>query len=538
MWTCDIIGIIANMPAGFVFGGGLTGITVATALQQKCQPAVTTTISSADYKGEYMMKKKIVSIVLVIVLCISLMPTAVAADTPSVVVSPQSVMVDGVGQNFEVYNIDGSNYFKLRDIAYVLNGTDAQFSLTYDEAQKLISVTTGSSYTSVGGELAVGTDKSGTTVLSSQTIIINGTKSEIIAYNIGGNNFFQLRALGTALSFSADYDFASNTVLINSESSNIKTVLEAEAIYTKCSPAVFYIEVYNSNGTATGSGSGFFIDAKGTAVTNFHVIEGAESATITRADTGEKYDVLGVYDYSREEDWAVIKIKGSNFSYLTVGDASTVVGGATVYAIGSPLGLQNTISQGLISNPGRADNAVTYIQISAAISAGSSGGALINKYGEVIGITSASYVYGQNLNLALPISYIKNATTDSTISIAETNLSDPIAYLIDYATANGSMREVYGYDSYEIIMETDDAEYCVYYCPENDSLFLDLYYYASDGLGVFWQTYSFRVEKPQPLMRKIINTILNSNTIWMKRTGSLRVEIFQHQPLQKYQYHF
>jgi|GEM_PF-963078 len=197
-----------------------------------------------------------------------------------------------------------------------------------------------------------------------------------------------------------------------------KTALSAEEIYAKCSPAVFYIEVYDSNGNAFASGSGFFINSNGTAVTNYHVIDGCTSAKITTSDTEKVYDVAGVYAYSKTEDWAVLKINGSGFSYLKTGDASTVVGGATVYAIGSPLGLQNTITQGLISNTKRTAAGVSYIQTSAAISPGSSGGALINKYGDVIGITSASYVDGQNLNVALPMTYLSNINMSSVSPIA------------------------------------------------------------------------------------------------------------------------
>ena len=102
-----------------------------------------------------------------------------------------------------------------------------------------------------------------------------------------------------------------------------------------------------------------------------------------------------------------------------MGDAQTVVGGATVYAIGSPLGLQNTISQGLISNAKRELDGVTFIQTSAAISSGSSGGALINKYGEVIGITSAKFADGENLGLALPVSVINGYKKTSVTKLSD-----------------------------------------------------------------------------------------------------------------------
>ena len=90
-----------------------------------------------------------------------------------------------------------------------------------------------------------------------------------------------------------------------------------------------------------------------------------------------------------------------------------------MYAIGSPKGLQNTITTGIISNPSREDGGIKYIQTSAAISAGSSGGALINKYGQVIGITSGSYLGGQNLNVALPMTYVSDYRSASLIDLAK-----------------------------------------------------------------------------------------------------------------------
>lgn len=205
----------------------------------------------------------------------------------------------------------------------------------------------------------------------------------------------------TKTAFEANYD--ANALAIVDDGS-----LSSEEVYKKCSSAVFYIEIFDASGKATASGSGFFISADGIAVTNYHVIDGAASAKITLSDTKKTYNVKGVLNYSEEEDWAVIKIDGTNFPYMQIGAADTIVGGAEIFAIGSPLGLQNTISQGIISNVSRVIDGNTYIQITAAISHGSSGGALINKYGEVIGITTGSIEAGQSLNLAVPVSKIKN----------------------------------------------------------------------------------------------------------------------------------
>jgi len=197
------------------------------------------------------------------------------------------------------------------------------------------------------------------------------------------------------------------SAIVNAGSDIVLTPVE---IYAKCSPAVFYLEVYNSKGVLAGSASGFFIDGNGTAVTNYHAIKGACSAKITTADTNTVYNVVGVYDYNVDEDWAVIKINGSGFSHLGLGDSSGVVGGEASYAIGNPLGLKNTISEGIVSNPSRqiSNSGVTFIQTTAAISQGSSGGALLNEYGKVVGITSETASSGQNINLAVPINLIKN----------------------------------------------------------------------------------------------------------------------------------
>jgi len=205
----------------------------------------------------------------------------------------------------------------------------------------------------------------------------------------------------------AAYDKYYNLSAFENTSDTATRELAASEIYEKCSPAVFYIEVFDKDGKAFALGSGFFIDSDGTAVTNYHVIDGAYSARIKRSDNGKTYKVLGIYDYSPITDWAVIKVDGKDFPYLKM-DETPLKGGEEIFTIGNPQGLENTISEGLVSNPQRPLDGVPYIQISAPISSGSSGGALLNKHGHVVGITTAGFEEGQNLNLALPISIIKN----------------------------------------------------------------------------------------------------------------------------------
>jgi len=219
-----------------------------------------------------------------------------------------------------------------------------------------------------------------------------------------------------------------------------ETVLTAQQISEKCAPSVAYVEVYDKSGKHLGNGSGFFIDANGTFVTNYHVIDGAYSAKIMTTEN-KVYDVAGVYDFDVGRDTALLKITGHDFEYLEI-DTSTPVAGQRVYAIGSPIGLDNTISDGLVSNPNRDLNGLDFIQISVPISNGSSGGALINEYGRVIGITSAGfssteYYDAQNLNLAIPIHYINDLERTQVKSL--TRLSSLVGESYDLALSATSV---------------------------------------------------------------------------------------------------
>ena len=183
--------------------------------------------------------------------------------------------------------------------------------------------------------------------------------------------------------------------------------LSSTEIAAKCMPAVFYIELYDKNNDYMGSGSGFFITSSGMAVTCYHVIKDAYYAKIWTKEN-KMYEVDGVYDYSKKSDLAIIKVRGDNFPYLTLGSSDALSSGTTVYAIGYPLGVDETITQGIISNAGHVINNKPYIMLTASISPGSSGGALVSTTGAVIGVTSATYKGGQNLNLAVPINQLSS----------------------------------------------------------------------------------------------------------------------------------
>ncbi len=244
--------------------------------------------------------------------------------------------------------------------------------------------------------------------------VLTGTDS---AGTFAPNSYIDRASVAAIVSRMADVSLRKTFSLTVS---SLKEDLSAEDIYAKCASAVAYIGIYNQSGTLIQSGSGFFIDSSGTLITNYHVIEDGYSAKVITTDD-KTYSVSGVYSYDKERDLALLKVDGSGFSYLEE-DTSTLKAGATIYTIGSPLGLSNTISTGIISNTSRTLDGQDYIQITAPISSGSSGGALINTNGKVIGITSGAVTsesgISQNLNLAIPIHYIDDLSRSSLVSLS------------------------------------------------------------------------------------------------------------------------
>jgi S1-C subfamily serine protease len=179
----------------------------------------------------------------------------------------------------------------------------------------------------------------------------------------------------------------------------IASIVQAATVTVNCS--YFY--------GGGGSGSGFFIDQNGTIVTSYHVIEYANAIDVDMPD-GSKYTVSGIIAFDEMLDLAILKIDTEAAPALTIcKDAPQV--GEPVYANGSALGtLDGTFTSGTISSTSREVNGISCIQMDAAISSGNSGGPLVNRYGEVIGVNAMSYNGGENLNLAVKIDNLDHLT--------------------------------------------------------------------------------------------------------------------------------
>lgn len=130
--------------------------------------------------------------------------------------SSQNIIVDGAPVKMEIYNIDGNNYFKLRDFAALMSGTKSEFSVDFDTELRAMYSLKGVKYKAVGGEMLSGEDKSSSCVPSNWTLYVNGKLVNCKVYNIGGNNFFKLRDLSGAFGVEVSYDAAKNTAVIRS----------------------------------------------------------------------------------------------------------------------------------------------------------------------------------------------------------------------------------------------------------------------------------------------------------------------------------
>jgi Do/DeqQ family serine protease len=166
-----------------------------------------------------------------------------------------------------------------------------------------------------------------------------------------------------------------------------------------------------------GTGSGFVISNDGTILTNAHVVDGADTVTVLLKDGRSlQGKVLGQDNLT---DVAVIKIQASNLPVVQMGNSDQLRPGEWAIAIGNPLGLDNTVTAGIISATGRTsgdvgvpDKRVGFIQTDAAINPGNSGGPLLNQYGQVIGMNTAIISGGaQGLSFAIPIKTAQRIAT-------------------------------------------------------------------------------------------------------------------------------
>lgn len=192
----------------------------------------------------------------------------------------------------------------------------------------------------------------------------------------------------------------------NGQPKSNNVALSAEEVYKQSIDKVAMVICYQ-DGIPYSQGSGFFI-GKNTLITNFHVVYGSDKVELKIAEKEDIIKGAKVIKAAPEYDIAIIQTK-QDFKALPIDSTSNYKIGSKVYAIGNPRGLEGTMSDGMLSGK-RESEGIEYLQVTAPISPGNSGGPVLNDKGQVIGVSTFTFRNGQNLNFAMPIRYINKCT--------------------------------------------------------------------------------------------------------------------------------
>jgi len=191
--------------------------------------------------------------------------------------------------------------------------------------------------------------------------------------------------------------------------------------------------------TPGGLGSGFFINADGYLITNFHVIEGETeiSVEVYHQTNGqldrETYRQVKIIAINKFHDLALLHIEDKNapkFKHITLGSSDALSVGDSVFAVGSPLGLELTVTQGILSTKTRELEGQLYLQTTAQINTGNSGGPLFNLAGEVVGVTNMKITFGEGLGFAIPVELVRHFLDHrDAFAYSADNTNNPYRYL-------------------------------------------------------------------------------------------------------------
>jgi len=190
--------------------------------------------------------------------------------------------------------------------------------------------------------------------------------------------------------------------------------------------------------TPGGLGSGFFLNEEGYLITNFHVIEGETQISIEvyHQKNGQLerkvYKQVRIVAMNKFHDLALLKVEDTEapkFAWVPLGDSDALAVGERVFAIGSPLGLERTVTEGIVSTKTRLFQGELYIQTTAQINPGNSGGPLFNLKGEVVGVTNMK-IFGEGLGFAIPVENVRRFLRNRDAFAYDTdNPSNPYRYL-------------------------------------------------------------------------------------------------------------
>ena len=263
-----------------------------------------------------------------------------------------------------------------------------------------------------------------------------------------------------------------------------------EEVIEKILPAAVVVESNN------GHGSGTILTEDGIIVTNLHVIIENNDLSV-KLSNGSRYDEVQILGFDEENDLAIIKVNGRNLPHVPLNRIAKAKVGQTVYALGAPEGLEQTLSKGIVSSV-RNFEGVKVIQTDAAISSGSSGGGLFSQNGDLLGVLVSYYTEGQNLNFAIPSELI-NPLLDAPLSLSE---SEFFALEVNQKHSYSALNAMSSDNILATFLERAAKEYAFEYAlSEEDDQYLGLY---DEEVPIFFSLYDDLLLMSLPLVLDVI----------------------------------
>ncbi|HHY37696.1 MAG TPA: trypsin-like serine protease [Clostridia bacterium] len=342
-----------------------------------------------------MVRKSVVAAILSLLLLVFLLePCATASTGPNSVqfiVGQKVYVVDGLARVMDAapFIKDGRTLVPVRFLATALGVPEA--GILWDPQSQSVSLSTDE----VRIRLAVGL----------KVMMVNDKPVELDVAPLiaGGRIYLPARYVAEALGYEVGWNEATQTVVVQSKAAEAPTPDDFTRLASRLQDYVVLVRVFDEGGEELGFGSGVVVK-EDLVLTNLHVIEGGSRAVVEVA-SGKTCRVRGVVALDAENDLSLLKVEGT-FNPSALGDSDLLKVGQKVVAVGNPLGLKATVSEGIVSGMRDLDGR-RFIQTTAPISPGSSGGGLFDTEGNLVGITTACVEGGQNLNLAVPVNVAK-----------------------------------------------------------------------------------------------------------------------------------
>ena len=303
-------------------------------------------------------------------------------------------------------------------------------------------------------------------------------------------------------------------------------ILEDKQKLAQITASCLMIECYDIGENLYVTGSGFVAFHDDYIVTNYHVIEDHPKKIIALAENGNRYSIDRIVAYNPDADLAILHVQGGTpLTPLSFSSEKTEKTDSIV-AVGSPLGIMNMISEGIVSGFTQVGD-LNVIQFTASISHGSSGGVLLNRSGEVVGVTFATITAGQNLNMAIPIEYV-DALFNRHTATSEVSVED------FFCQKSYTISELWAYSNILIDTEVTVEGYISSYSPEeadrNGTVGIDLVLVEDkrDVLGIDGKKYSHDQFYNSDVWKTELDRVAVSKAISVAiRTKEVKIGIIQ-----------